>query len=279
MGVTLLDRIFRRNRVMTPASLVAAPDDSASDDSMTEQCPVHGASSPWTPQRLAQAEALWGDGFLWPGGADEIKRLTAPFGLSAAHTVLMVGVGPGGPARTIAADLGVWVAGFEADPALVEIAARRLQRSGKALAKRATVSAWNPETPAFPVAAYHHALALDVLGGKRRDAILAALVKSVKPGGQVMVVQSIDPAGQDAAEIPSMMDLLGCDLRVVENETARHARLALHGWKVVVRKLRGSRPAPTEAAALVAEAEYWLRRIRRIREGRLALMRWVALVP
>ena len=75
-----------------------------------------------------------------------------------------------------------------------------------------------------------------------------------------------------------MLGLLGCDLRVVEDETGRHARQVLQGWKLLVRQLRGARPAPAQAAALVAEAEYWLLRLRRIREGRLKLMRWSAIV-
>ena len=274
MGVMLLDRLFRRNRGSAPAIPGVVEETSVSQPGEAA-----GPVSAWSPQRLAQAEALWGEGYLWPGGADEIKRLTAPFGLSAAHTIMMLGVGPGGPARTIAADLGVWVAAYEADLALVDIARKRLQRSGKALAKRATVSPWSAETPKFPQGAYHHALALDILGTPRRDAVLSAIVGAVKPGGQVMVVQSIDPETEDLNAIPSMLALLGCDVRVTEDETGRHARQALQGWKVLVRKLRGSRPAPAEAAALVAEAEYWLKRIRRTRDGRLKLMRWVALVP
>jgi len=227
---------------------------------------------------MAQAEALWGEGFIGPGGADEIKRLTAPFGLSAAHSLLLVGATAGGAARTIAADLGVWVTAYESDPDLAEVAARRLQRAGVALAKRATVAVWHPNAPAFARAAFHHALALDVLAGPRRDAVLGAIVHAVKPGGQVMVVQSIDPMAGDGEAIVSMLGLLGCDLRVVEDETARHARQVLQGWKLLVRQLRGARPAPVQAAALVAEAEYWLLRLRRIREGRLKLMRWSAIV-
>lgn len=276
MAESLLERVFRRRRsgVAVPVPEAVAPAEVAD----LPEVVAPAVPRAWGAARLAQAEALWGEGFVGPGGGDEVKRLTAPFGLSAAHSLLLVGAGAGGAARAIAADLGVWVTAYEADPDLAEVAARRLQRAGVALAKRATVSVWQPEAPAFAVAAFHHALALESLAGARRDAVLGAIVRAVKPGGQVMVVQSVDTACGDGDEIVSMFELLGCDLRVIEDETARHARQVLQGWKLLVRQLRGARPAPAQAAALVAEAEYWLLRLRRIREGRLKLMRWSAIV-
>jgi hypothetical protein len=274
----VLQRLFRRRRA-APAGAAFVPAPGAEADAPAAAAmAARPAPRPWTPARLAQAEALWGEGFIGPGGADEVKRLTASFGLSAASSLLIVGAGAGGPARTMAADLGVWVTAYESDPDLAEVAARRLQRAGAALAKRASVAPWDPAAPGFGVAAFHHALACDVLCGARRDAVLGAIVRAVKPGGQVMVVQSVDPACGEMAEIARMFELLGCELRVTEDETARHGRQALQGWKRMVRELRGTRPAPAQAAALVAEAEYWLLRLRRIRQGQLKLMRWGAIV-
>jgi hypothetical protein len=267
MGITLLERLFRRQ----------AP--AVSEEALPEPArePALAPSVAWPPPRLALAERLWGEGFLWPGGADEIRRMTAPFGLSAAHSLLLLGVGAGGPARTIAADLGVWVSGFEADPGLAEIAARRLQRAGAALAKRATVAAWRPEAPQFPPRGFHHALLLDVLPENAVAVVLPAAVQAVKPGGQIMIAQSITDARHGEAIIRGLADL-GADVRVVEDESALHARLALQGWKLLVRQLRASKPTPAEAATVVSEAAAWLHRLRRIREGRLRVMRWGAIV-
>lgn len=275
MRVSLLKRLFRRRRA-APHALPGQP--PPADPAVAVTAAPLAAAPAWSTARLAQAEALWGDGFIGPGGADEIKRLTASFGLSAAHSLLLVGAGPGGAARAVAADLGVWVSARESDPDLAEIAARRLQRAGAALAKRATVAVWHPATPDFGTAAFHHALALNVVSSPGRDAVLAALVRAVKPGGHIMVVQALDPASGEREAIVATITRLGCDLRVVEDETARHARQVLQGWKLLVRELRGARPDPAQAASLVAEAEYWLLRLRRIREGRLKLMRWSAIV-
>ncbi len=268
MGLSLLDRLMRRSRPSVSAAV--EPD-------LAVTMPVAPASGTWSPQRLAQAEGLWGEGFTWPGGADDIKRLLAPCGLSAAHTLLMVGAGAGGPARTLAAELGTWVAGYEADAVLREAAERRVLRAGTALAKRATIAALDVAAPGFTPRGYHHAVLLDVLDRSSAAGLLAAAVQAVKPAGQIIVVQTVRSPAEDAA-IVDTLEREGCDIRVVEDESARHARLVLQGWKLLLRRLRESRPAPQEAAALVQEAAGWLYRLRGIREGRIRVMRWCALV-
>ena len=70
---------------------------------------------------------------------------------------------------------------------------------------------------------------------------------------------------------------LGFDVRVVEDISARHMQLALRGWKDLVRGMGGARPSPVEAAAIVAEAEMWTRRIRLMHSGVIRLVRWHAL--
>jgi hypothetical protein len=83
-----LDRI-------SPAPLAAPREASARPD--------------WPPERMTLADALWGAGFTLPGGEEEVLRLAAPLGLSAACSVLLVGCGAGGPARCLAERLQTWV--------------------------------------------------------------------------------------------------------------------------------------------------------------------------
>ena len=277
MRISLLDRLLRRRRPLAEAAAEAAscaPHDVSPGGDET----MRGGE--WSSLRLAQAEALWGEGFLWPGGAAEIKRLTAPFGLSPAHSLLMVGIGAGGPARAIAGDLGSWVSGFEADPALVEVAQRRIQRAAVAQAKRATIAAWDPTAPAFAARGFHHGLLLDVLDQGDPVTILGAAVRAIKQGGQIMVVQSVIGPADTAMErtIRVALAALGCDMRLVEDESDRHARQVLKGWKSMLRQLRGIRPSAAEAEALVREAAFWLFRLRRIREREIRLLRWGAIV-
>src|ERR1700744_3627277 len=91
----------------------------------------------WPSARISVAEALWGEGFLFPGGSAEVLRLAKPLGLSAASSLLMIGAGPGGAPRRIATEFGCWVTGFETNAKLVTLANERNQRAG--LGKRAQV--------------------------------------------------------------------------------------------------------------------------------------------
>jgi cyclopropane fatty-acyl-phospholipid synthase-like methyltransferase len=225
-------------------------------------------------------------------------RLAAPLGVSAASTLLLLGVGAGGPARVLAADLGAWVCGFDTDLELVKLAARRIHRAGAALVKRASVALWTPEVPVARRHAFHHGLAIDVLRHATFGEILPGLAEVIRPGGQLVLQDLVlDEPGADAAvaawcrlerrstEIPTEADItnclcaLGLDVRVVEDQSARHARLALQGWQQMLRGLDGSRPGLAQAATMVAEAEAWMRRLRLIQEGRIRLVRWNAIIP
>ena len=252
------------------------------------------------PARLTIEEELWGQGFLTPGGGAEILRLAAPLGLSAASTLLLLGAGAGGPAQIIATDLGTWVAAFESEPDLAEIAARRIQRAGAALAKRATVAQWNRDAPHFRPRMAHHALALDAIRSADPAPILAAVAIALKPHGQIVVVETVAPTPLDpddpaiatwcalegrATALPDpdtitrALTRLAFDVRVVEDISARQMRLAVMGWRHFVRILARERPSPERAAAVVAQAELWTRRIRLMHAGRIRMMRWHAIGP
>ena len=100
--------------------------------------PLASRPSPlWTPERLATTDALWGEGYQWPGGEMETVRLAKPLGLSAAASLLLLGAGSGGPACSVATLLGAWVSGFEADPDLAAVAVDRIARRN--LTKRAQI--------------------------------------------------------------------------------------------------------------------------------------------
>jgi len=241
---------------------------------------------------------LWGEGCLWPGGSDEVMRVAVPFGLSAASSLLYLGAGTVGPTLRLAGELGVWVCACESDPTLAAIAAKRVQRAGVALAKRATVQSFDPAKPAFRKAGFHHALAVEALRGPRPEDIVAAMCQAVRPGGQIAVVETVAPSPLDPSDpavagwcrlerrdppppgsawVTRPLGRLGFDIRVSEDVTARQVRLAVGGWKRVVREMKLDRPPPRRAAAAVAEAEFWLRRIHLLRSGKLRVMRWLAI--
>ena len=248
----------------------------------------------WPPERLAVADSLWGGGYQLPGGEIEFLRLAKPLGLSAASTLLLVGAGAGGAACALAARLGVWVVGFEADESLVADARQRI--GGTKLGKRAQAEVWDPFEPAFERHAYHHGLAIQPLRGGLPEPVLASISGALKPGGQLTLVELVADSPLDARDpdtarwaalerrapegvptettVTRVLGRLGFDVRVAEDISRRHADQALLGWRTRVRRLEEERPPPREAAALVAEAEFWLVRLRLFRAGALRMVRW-----
>ncbi len=252
---------------------------------------------PWTRDRLDVLDALWGDGFQFPGGEIETLRLAKPLGLSAASSLLLLGAGGGGPACSMATKLGVWVTGFEAEPTLVDAAQARIGRAK--LGKRAQVDRWDPAEPDLARNFYHHGLALEPLRGAKPEPTLAAIAAAIKPGGQLMMTEIVadtplDPADPDVARwsllenrdptalssevtITRVLGRLGFDVRIAEDISRRHTEQAMLGWRTQVRDMKDVKPNRRQASLIVGEAELWLVRMRLFRAGRLRLVRWHAI--
>jgi cyclopropane fatty-acyl-phospholipid synthase-like methyltransferase len=250
----------------------------------------------WPRARIAVAEALWGEGFLLPGGGEEVVRLAKPLGLSTASSLLLIGAGTGGPPRHIASQLGVWVTGYEANSRLVALANERGQRAG--LGRRAQVESWDPQQPKFPAGYFHHGMAVEPLRGEPPGPLLKAIKRALKPGGQFVLeelvadrpLQPAEPAvntwvrlGHRAIMVPSELAMtdalaqLGFDVRIVEDVSQRQMQQALQGWRAIVRRMAQDHAGLRQVSLVVREAELWLARIRLMRAQQLRLVRWHAL--
>ncbi len=271
-----------------PAAVVEGPSAVPLED--VEDCP-------WPALRLEVADALWGDGFQFPGGEAETMRLVKPLGLSAATSLLVVGAGSGGPPCCIAADMGVWVTGYEADRELLNAATERSLRAG--LSRRAQIESWDPEAPSFERGYFHHGLALEPLRDALVEPTLAALAEALKPGGHLVLLETVadkpldpeDPLvaawqrldGRRLDRLPAEITItralgrLGFDVRIVEDISRRHMQQSVEGWREAVRGMEQTKPNPREAAQLIKEAELWLLRIRLFRSHALRMVRWHAI--
>jgi hypothetical protein len=255
------------------------------------------ASTPWPRERIALADALWGEGFGLPGGEVETLRLTRTLGPSPAHSLLLVGGGAGGAACAITREFGAWVAALENEPELVDAAHLLIARAQ--LGRKVSMAPWEPDRPAFETRKYHHCVALEPLIGIQAEPILDGLARALKPSGQLVLTDLVaegkpdpahpalarwaalerrDPAGLHAsAAVTRMLGRVGMDVRIAEDISERHIGQVVQGWRTVVRDLGGARPDRASAARLVAEAERWLLRWRLVKEGRLRMMRWHAI--
>lgn len=74
---------------------------------------------PWDQNRIDVAQLIWGRGFCGPGGPEYVVAMSKLLTLSPEMSMMHLGAGLGGPARTLAEHFGVWVTGYESSPSLV----------------------------------------------------------------------------------------------------------------------------------------------------------------
>ena len=256
-----------------------------------------GVASHWTASRLAIESQLWGDGFLSPGAGVELARLARPLGLSSASTVLLLGTATGGPPASLVQEFGVWVVAHEADSVLCQHSADRIARAPRAIAKRTAIAGFDPAAPAFRPRYCNHAIVMDALRDAPLEPFLAGIISALKSHGQIVMTELVadaplnpadpaiaawlrlegrSPGMHSALAVSRGLGRLGLDVRVEEDLTDRHIKLALTGWHDMVLRLAANRPPADQAAAVVQEAEMWTRRMRLMQSGKLRLMRWHA---
>ncbi len=257
----------------------------------------------WTPERLAVAGSLWGEGFVVPGGKEEVLRWLKPLWLKEESSLLVLGAGAGGGVPEAVQTFGCQVTAYEADPVLVAAATKHIAKAGRAISRRTRVGVWSPQAPAFRKRSFDHALAMEALRGtlERPVAVadlLVALAGAIRPGGALVLVDVVgdnrldpeDPVVSAWARaecrvrrVPTeegMVSALGklkFDVRVAEDITARHIHQVMAGWMALLAALEAQRPGHDRAAAVVAEAEVWLRRLRLMQDGHVKLMRFHAI--
>lgn len=127
-------------------------------------------------------EALWGEGYLSPGGPDEVDRVLAGLSL-AGKSVLDVGCGAGGVAFHLAerhaADA---VTGFDVELPVIEQA--RLLADAKGLSARVRFVQAPPGRLPFADASFDAVFSKDaLLHVPDKDALFADIFRVLKPGG------------------------------------------------------------------------------------------------
>jgi phosphoethanolamine N-methyltransferase len=125
---------------------------------------------------------MWGEGFLSPGGPEEVAEMVAGIDL-AGKRVLDVGSGLGGVDILLATTHGAAeVVGIDIEPQLVE-AARALV-SAKGLAGRVTFRLVEPGPLPFPEASFDVVFSKDAMVHiEDKAALYAEVLRVLKPGG------------------------------------------------------------------------------------------------
>ncbi|MEO5757505.1 MAG: methyltransferase domain-containing protein [Mesorhizobium sp.] len=127
-------------------------------------------------------EALWGDGYLSPGGPDEVDRVVEGLSLSG-KTILDIGCGSGGITLHLVEHHGAAHAtGFDVEHPVIEAARRRAAARG--LTDRARFVQAPPGRLPFADASFDVVFSKDaLLHVPDKDALFAEIFRVLKPGG------------------------------------------------------------------------------------------------
>jgi SAM-dependent methyltransferase len=145
--------------------------------------------------------ALWGEGYLSPGGSDEVDRVLAGIDLSGL-AVLDVGCGAGGIAIHLAQAHGAGsVVGFDVEAPVIEQATRLAAARG--LSDRVSFVQGPPGSLPFGRESFDAVFSKDaLLHVLDKDALFAELFRVLRPGG--IFAASDWLIGHDGAPSPDM---------------------------------------------------------------------------
>ncbi|TIQ27689.1 MAG: methyltransferase domain-containing protein [Mesorhizobium sp.] len=127
-------------------------------------------------------EALWGDGYLSPGGPDEVDRVVEGLSLKG-KTILDIGCGAGGITLHLVATHGAARAtGFDVEKPVIETARRKAIQKG--LQDRVRFVQAPPGPLPFADASFDVVFSKDALLHVRdKEALFAEIFRVLKPGG------------------------------------------------------------------------------------------------
>lgn len=254
------------------------------------------ASEHWETTRLQLAQQVWGEGFIGPGGEEQILSMIKLFGLDPAMSVLDLGAGLGAATRCMSDNFGVWVSGLDSDPQLVEAGMALSTKAG--MAKKAPIQLFDPgnfDLKPNSVDCVFSKEFLFTVADKR--VFLKAVENLLKSRGQLLFTDYMFGEGHKAGptfdkwlkhepraphpwSVNDYREALGelhLDIRVVEDNTDAFHKNVIAAWADYIRAIRSSGVNDETAAALVDEVELWTRRMQLIENGDLRICRIHAL--
>lgn len=128
-------------------------------------------------------EALWGEGYLSPGGPDEVDRVLAGVDLTGCE-VLDIGCGSGGITVDLARRYGAGrVVGIDVEPPVCEHARRRVDRAG--LADRVEIRLVEPGRLPFDAGSFDVVFSKDsIVHVGDKESLCADVFRVLRPGGR-----------------------------------------------------------------------------------------------
>ena len=153
-------------------------------------------------------EALWGEGYLSPGGPDEVARIVAGIDFTG-KTVLDIGCGAGGVTLFLAQAYPLRkIIGFDVEQPVIDVATARADNAG--LANRVKFVRGNPGPLAFPDRSFDIVFSKDAMVHiADKEALFAEVHRVLRPGGRFAASDWL--TSHDGAPSPAMKDYLAAE--------------------------------------------------------------------
>lgn len=264
----------------------------AAADAAAGEAPPAEAGPLWSPERIALAQEVWGEGLCGPTDSEVILRLIKPVGLTPAMRMLDLGAGLGGSTRIVAKQFGAWVTGLEADP---DLAAEGSKISkGSELSKKATVGPFDPAALKTDEQPYDCIFSKEFLFQiEDKKAFLEQLRSLVKEPGHLVFTDYVLPGpGEAAPELAAWnaaepvkphpwtlenyvetLQALGFDVRVAEDFTESLKGEITAAWAAYLEAMQEKNPCGAAPPALAFEVGFWMRRVKLLEAGHLKVCR------
>jgi ubiquinone/menaquinone biosynthesis C-methylase UbiE len=169
----------------------------------------HPEGELYSGQAVAMLQALWGEGFLSPGGSAEIARLIAEAELGGL-SVLDIGCGAGGADIALVREHGAgYVTGIDVEDTVLASARALIAREG--LAARIGLAKVAPGPLPFPPSTFDVVFSKDsIVHIADKHALMREVARVLKPGGRFIASDwLISHDGEPSAEMAAYIDAEG----------------------------------------------------------------------
>jgi len=190
-------------------------------------------------------EELWGDGFLSPGGPEEVARVLEGIDL-AGRIVLDIGCGAGGITAALARDYdAASVVGIDVEEPVCEAARRQAEKQG--VADRVEIKQVTPGPFPFPDASFDIVFSKDSIIHIPDKAFLAGeAFRVLRPGGWFVASDWL--ISHDGTPSPEMADYIAREALDFGMASPGRYRAALEGAGFTEVALRNRNPWYREVA-------------------------------
>lgn len=248
----------------------------------------------WPAKRLNVVEKVWGEGFITPGGAEQVKKVLPLLEVDSKKSVLVLGPALGGVHETIVDQAGAWITGLEGDQELAKLGHESILRNPD-LKRQAPIKLADLEHLELKPKSFDYVLSFEgTLGVADKQALFSAVAESLRVHGELMfsTLALPDTSGPGPAvqawldsepatakphpwptqALAALLDSLNMEVRPIEDITQDYRRWVMQGFMRFLSSL--SKAELVEVSQeLVSEVEYWTQRINAIDAGELKVVR------